>query len=119
MTVRATTPTSSRSSTTSRRRRPARCHDRFINISPDGKLRRPRTSSDRLGRMQLRRDPGSCADQNTPAGTGIWIVDMDTGSSRLILSLEKLANIATPTAGPLRLENSTFSGRTGIRPVPA
>ena len=73
----------------------------IYHISPDGKL----ATSEDFQRIAWAGcnyvgipDPG--ADQNTPAGTGIWIVDMDTGASQLILSLEKLARVTTPAGWP-------------------
>ena len=71
------------------------------HVSPDGKL----ATSEDFQRIAW----GGCdyvgiadpwADQNTPAATGIWIVDIDTGASRLIMSLEKLASLATPDGWP-------------------
>ena len=34
--------------------------------------------------------------QNTPAGTGVWTMNMETGESQLVLSLEKMASILCP-----------------------
>ena len=44
--------------------------------------------------------PDPHADQVTPAGSGIWIMDMETGESKLVMSLEKMASIATPAGWP-------------------
>jgi hypothetical protein len=44
--------------------------------------------------------PDPNAGQNTPAGTGIWTVDMVTGQSKLIMSLEKMASIVTAEGWP-------------------
>ncbi len=73
----------------------------IYHISPDGKLA---TSEDfqriAWGGCDYVGIPDPWADQNTPAGTGIWIVDMDTGASKLVMSLEKMASIVAPAGWP-------------------
>jgi len=39
-------------------------------------------------------------DQYAPSKTGIWNMNMDTGNSELIMTLEKMARIAHPNGGP-------------------
>jgi len=73
----------------------------IYHISPDGKL----ATSEDFQRIAWAGCnyvgiPDPCADQNTPTNTGIWIVDLDTGTSQLILSLEKLARLTTPDGWP-------------------
>jgi hypothetical protein len=67
------------------------------HISPDGKIA---TSEDfqriKWGGCNYVGIPDPFADQDTPAGTGIWTVDMQTGESKLVISLEKMASIAKP-----------------------
>ena len=67
------------------------------HISPDGKIA---TSQDfqriKWGGCNYVGIPDPYADQNTPADTGIWTVDMETGESKLVMSLEKMATIVKP-----------------------
>jgi hypothetical protein len=44
--------------------------------------------------------PDPWQGQNTPAGTGVWTMDMETGESKLVLSLEKMAAIEHPEGWP-------------------
>lgn len=73
----------------------------IYHISPDGKTA---TSQDfqRLvwGGCDYVGIPDPYHDQNTPAGTGIWMMDMETGKSKLVLSLEKIAGILHPEGWP-------------------
>ena len=92
----------------------------IYHISPDGKLAATSEDFQRIawGGCNYVGISDSWSDQNTPAGTGIWIVDMQTGASQLIMSLEKLARITTPDGWPPSYGNSTSSGRIGIPPAP-
>lgn len=73
----------------------------IYHISPDGKTA---TSEDfqriAWGGCNYVGIPDPYADQATPADTGIWTVDMDTGESKLVLGLEKMAGIAAPNGWP-------------------
>jgi hypothetical protein len=44
--------------------------------------------------------PDACADQDAPAQTGIWTMDMDTGRTALVMSLERMAGIVAPDGWP-------------------
>ena len=44
--------------------------------------------------------PDPWEGQNTPAETGVWTMDMDTGESQLVLSLEKIASVLYPDGWP-------------------
>jgi hypothetical protein len=44
--------------------------------------------------------PDPWAGEDTPDGTGIWTMDMDSGESRLVMSLRKLAALAAPGGWP-------------------
>ena len=71
------------------------------HISPDGKLA---TSEDfqriKWGGCNYVGIPDLCANQNTPSDTGIWIVNMETSESKLVMSLEKMAGIVIPEGWP-------------------
>ena len=71
------------------------------HISPDGKTA---TSQDfqRLvwGGCDYVGIPDPHAHEATPAGTGIWTMDMDTGRSQLVMSLERMASLASPGPWP-------------------
>jgi len=71
-------------------------------VSPDGKTA---TSQDfqRLvwGGCDYVGIPDPWADEATPSGTGIWTMDMDTGTSKLVMSLQRMASYATPDGWPL------------------
>lgn len=71
------------------------------HISPDGKTA---TSEDfqriQWGGCDYVGIPDPCADQATPAGSGIWTMDMETGESKLVMSLERMAGIVTPQGWP-------------------
>jgi hypothetical protein len=73
----------------------------IYHISPDGKTA---TSQDfqRIvwGGVDYVGIPDPYANEATPAGTGIWTVDMDTGESKLVMSLEKMASCVTPNGWP-------------------
>ena len=67
------------------------------HISPDGKIA---TSEDfqriKWGGCNYVGIPDPYADQNAPAGTGIWTVDMEAGKSKLVMNLKKMASIVKP-----------------------
>lgn len=44
--------------------------------------------------------PDPWEGQNTPEGTGIWTMDMETGESKLIMSLKRLGEIEHPEGWP-------------------
>jgi hypothetical protein len=73
----------------------------IYHISPNGKIA---TSEDfqRIvwGGCDYVGIPDPYANEATPAGTGIWTMDMDTGTSKLVMSLQKMASIATPAGWP-------------------
>jgi len=73
----------------------------IYHISPDGKT----ATSEDFQRIKWAGcnyvgilDP--YAGQNTPAGTGIWTMDIETGESKLVASLEKMASIVQPNGWP-------------------
>jgi hypothetical protein len=76
----------------------------IYHISPDGKRA---TSEDferiKWGGCDYVGIPDPFADQNTPADTGIWTMDLETGQSRLVMSLESMARIVKPEGGPSSL----------------
>ena len=65
------------------------------HVSPDGKTA---TSEDfqRIvwGGCEYVGIPDPWAAEATPAETGIWMVDMETGASQLVMSLRKMAQLA-------------------------
>ncbi|MBE0537354.1 MAG: hypothetical protein IH624_16950 [Phycisphaerae bacterium] len=71
------------------------------HISPDG---RTATSQDfqRLvwGGCEYVGIADPWADQDAPASTGIWTMDMDTGRTALVMSLERMASIVAPDGWP-------------------
>jgi len=71
------------------------------HIAPDGKIA---TSEDfqkiAWGGCDYVGIPDPYSDQDTPADTGIWTVDMETGQSKLVMSLEKMARIVAPNGWP-------------------
>lgn len=73
----------------------------IYHVSPDGKMA---TSQDfqriRWHGCDYVGIPDSYAGQNTPDGTGIWTVDMESGESKLVMSLEKMASIVEPDGWP-------------------
>jgi hypothetical protein len=73
----------------------------IYHISPDGKTA---TSEDfqriKWGGCNYVGIQDPCAGNNTPPGTGIWTVDMETGASKLVMSLEKMASIVQPGGWP-------------------
>lgn len=73
----------------------------IYHISPDGKTA---TSQDfqRLvwGGCDYVGIPDPHASEAAPAGTGIWTMDMDSGESKLVMSLDKMARLAAPDGWP-------------------
>lgn len=73
----------------------------IYHISPDGKTA---TSEDfqkiTWGGCNYVGIPDQCSNQATPADTGIWAVDMETGASKLLISLAQLSSITTPSGWP-------------------
>lgn len=71
------------------------------HVSPDGQTA---TSQDfqRLvwGGCEYVGIPDPYAHEATPAGTGIWTMDMDTGATRLIMSLAQMAALVAPQGWP-------------------
>jgi hypothetical protein len=71
------------------------------HIAPDGKLA---TSQDFQRITWSGCDyvgiPDPHADELAPAGTGIWTMDMDSGEANLVMSLERMATIASPDGWP-------------------
>ncbi|MGA2255322.1 MAG: hypothetical protein ABSG53_11720 [Thermoguttaceae bacterium] len=90
------------------------------HIAPDGKI----ATSEDFQRIAWRGCdyvgiPDPYTDQDTPADTGIWTVDMETGQSKLVMSLEKWRTLSRPTAGLPPTANFTSSARTGTPPARA
>jgi hypothetical protein len=73
----------------------------IYHISPDGKAA---TSEDfqriAWGGCNYVGIPDPYSNQATPDGTGIWTMDVETGASKLVMSLEQMAGIAAPGAWP-------------------
>ncbi|MCX5683703.1 MAG: hypothetical protein NT049_08465, partial [Planctomycetota bacterium] len=67
------------------------------HVSPDGKTA---TSEDfqRIvwGGCEYVGIPDPYAAEAAPAETGIWTIDIDTGAARLVMSLQKMAQLAAP-----------------------
>ena len=73
----------------------------IYHISPDGRI----ATSEDFQRIAWAGCnyvgiPDSYSNQPTPAETGIWTVDVETGASKLVMSLAKMASIATPEGWP-------------------
>lgn len=58
--------------------------------------------------------PDSFSGEKAPAGTGVWKMDLDTGASTLILSLQRLAGVAFP--GGYTGATNLYIFRTGFNP---